>query len=145
MGYYSSGWSLVLIGLAEAVVFPWVYGAKRLKKDIEYMVGFTIGPHWWFCWTFITPTLLIVSRHVLYGISLCHINPNASFNNYTANLIVTLSLFIGNFDLQSNRFHSFVLRRLRIAYMGTSARMDDGNCFCCHDPYFRFISHIEFL
>ena len=25
MGYYSSGWSLVLIGLAEAMVFAWVY------------------------------------------------------------------------------------------------------------------------
>jgi len=25
MSYYSSGWSLVLIGLCEAMVFSWVY------------------------------------------------------------------------------------------------------------------------
>ena len=61
MSYYSSGWSLVLIGLAEAVIFPWVYGARRLKADIEEMIGFRLGMHWWFCWKFVTPLLLIVS------------------------------------------------------------------------------------
>ena len=66
MGYYSSGWSLVLIGLAEAIVFPWVYGAKKLKADIEYMVGFELGPHWWICWMFITPTLLIVRFRLIF-------------------------------------------------------------------------------
>ncbi len=30
MGYYSSGWSLVLMGLAEGIVFPWVYGEFRM-------------------------------------------------------------------------------------------------------------------
>lgn len=26
MSYYSSGWSLILIGLIESIVFPWIYG-----------------------------------------------------------------------------------------------------------------------
>lgn len=97
MSYYSSGWSLVLMGLAEGIVFPWVYGrsllhklfhsvqslmaclfsfcksficssvlyfgcsgADRLMKDIEHMVGFKLGKHWYFCWKFVTPLLLIV-------------------------------------------------------------------------------------
>ena len=64
MGYYSSGWSLVVIGLFEAIVFPWVYGAKRLAKDIEFMIGFKLGPQWWICWTFISPILLIVSYFI---------------------------------------------------------------------------------
>ena len=65
MGYYSSGWSLVLIGLAESMLIGWVYGAKQLMKDIEDMVGFKLRKHWWVCWTFVTPVLLIVSALVL--------------------------------------------------------------------------------
>lgn len=61
MAYYSSGWSLVLIGLAEAIIFPWVYGAKRLMGNIEDMVGFKLGMHWWVCWMFISPLIIIVS------------------------------------------------------------------------------------
>lgn len=59
MSYYSSGWSLVLIGLCEACVFAWVYTAKRLMKDIEEMIGSKLYMHWWVCWTIITPLLLI--------------------------------------------------------------------------------------
>ena len=65
MGYYSSGWSLVLIGLAEAMVIAWAYTAKKIMADIELMVGFKLYKHWWVCWTFITPLLLIVS--VIHG------------------------------------------------------------------------------
>ncbi|KAK2151826.1 hypothetical protein LSH36_349g00026 [Paralvinella palmiformis] len=59
MSYYSSGWSLVLIGLCEAMVFSWVYSAKRLMKDIETMTGSKLYMHWWVCWSIITPLLLI--------------------------------------------------------------------------------------
>ncbi|KAI0235583.1 Sodium- and chloride-dependent glycine transporter 1 [Lamellibrachia satsuma] len=60
MSYYAAGWSLVLIGLIECVVFSWVYGANRLIDNIEEMVGFRLNAHWWFCWKFITPLLLVV-------------------------------------------------------------------------------------
>ncbi len=36
-------------------------GADRLMADIEHMVGFKLGKHWYICWKFISPTLLIVS------------------------------------------------------------------------------------
>jgi solute carrier family 6 amino acid transporter-like protein 5/7/9/14 len=60
MSYYSGGWSLILIALVESMVFAWVYGASRLVDDIQLMVGFRLYPHWWFCWTFITPIFLLV-------------------------------------------------------------------------------------
>ena len=36
MSYYSSGWSLVLMGLAEGIVFPWVYGKLLIKIFLKY-------------------------------------------------------------------------------------------------------------
>ncbi|ELT98822.1 hypothetical protein CAPTEDRAFT_180472 [Capitella teleta] len=60
MGYYSSGLSLVIIGLCEVIVFAWVYGARNIKADIELMCGFQIEWHWWFCWSFVSPAVMIV-------------------------------------------------------------------------------------
>ena len=34
MGYYSSGWSLVLIGLCESAVIAWAYSAKQIMTYI---------------------------------------------------------------------------------------------------------------
>ena len=39
-------------------------GANRLMDDIEHMVGFRLGKHWYICWKFITPLLLIVSFYL---------------------------------------------------------------------------------
>lgn len=78
IGYYSSGWCLVLIGLAEGIVFPWIYGTKRLMADIEHMVGFKLNIHWWICWTFITPVLLII----VLGFNIYEFTPLA-FGDYT--------------------------------------------------------------
>ena len=40
-------------------------GADRLMDDIEHMIGFRLGKHWYICWKFITPLLLIVRICVL--------------------------------------------------------------------------------
>ena len=72
MGYFSDGWGLVLIGLCESMLIGWVYGAKRLIGNIEDMLGFKLGVHWWFCWTFITPLLLIVSTRALVVLPIGH-------------------------------------------------------------------------
>jgi len=59
VSYYSSGWSLVLMGIMESVVFAWIYGAKKVMAHVHEMVGFKLYPHWWVVWTFISPLLLI--------------------------------------------------------------------------------------
>ena len=66
--------------------FAYFAGAGNLKKDIELMVGFSIGWHWWFCWRFISPVLLIVSvfRSAYRGQSIQLIGTQAFENNIYA-------------------------------------------------------------
>ena len=45
-----------------------VPGADRMIDDLECMVGFRLYRHWWFCWKFIMPAILIV-RLVCYASS----------------------------------------------------------------------------
>ncbi|ELU15538.1 hypothetical protein CAPTEDRAFT_132296, partial [Capitella teleta] len=59
LGHYVTGLSLVIIVLFEIIVFSWVYGARKIKADIELMCGFQIGWHWWFCWAFLCPGLIV--------------------------------------------------------------------------------------
>lgn len=59
VSYYSSGWTLVIIGIIEVVVFAWVYGAKKVMAHVKEMTGNRLYPHWWFVWTFITPLFLL--------------------------------------------------------------------------------------
>ncbi|CAD5123410.1 DgyrCDS11761 [Dimorphilus gyrociliatus] len=60
VSYYGAGWSLILIGLCEVMIFGWIYGAKRLIGDIEEMLGTRMrNPYWWICWYAITPLLLL--------------------------------------------------------------------------------------
>lgn len=59
ISYYSSGWTLVVIGIIEVIVYVWIYGTKKIMAHVKEMVGFKLYPHWWFCWTFITPVLLL--------------------------------------------------------------------------------------
>ncbi|XP_067936413.1 sodium- and chloride-dependent GABA transporter 1-like [Watersipora subatra] len=59
-----SGWSLVLIGFAEVLVFGWVYGAENLLDNVQEMLNtkFRVS-HWWFwriLWRGVTPILLAV-------------------------------------------------------------------------------------
>ena len=82
LDYFVGGWSLILIGLCESMLIGWVYGAKRLMADIEDMVGFKLWKHWWFCWTFITPLLLIVSTRALVVLLDLH-HATASHRTYT--------------------------------------------------------------
>jgi len=59
VSYYSSGWTLVVMGIMESVVFSWLYGAKKVMAHVHEMVGFKLFPHWWFIWTFACPLILL--------------------------------------------------------------------------------------
>ncbi|ELU12784.1 hypothetical protein CAPTEDRAFT_109384 [Capitella teleta] len=60
ISYYGTGWSMMLLGLAELLIIGWIYGANRLKKDIEYMIGHDLSKYWLFCWMGISPLILTV-------------------------------------------------------------------------------------
>ncbi|KAF6021690.1 hypothetical protein EB796_019999 [Bugula neritina] len=61
---YFSGWSLVLIGFAEVVVYGWVYGAENILDNVQEMLGWKFHPFgWWYfriLWKVVTPLLLLV-------------------------------------------------------------------------------------
>jgi solute carrier family 6 amino acid transporter-like protein 5/7/9/14 len=59
IGYYSAGWTLVVMGIVELIVFAWIYGAKKIMAHVKEMVGFRLYPHCWVCWTFISPLALM--------------------------------------------------------------------------------------
>lgn len=58
-----AGTPLLMIGLFQVIVVPWVYGTKRFIKDIESMVG--EKPKWFWIifqisWKGITPVVLFI-------------------------------------------------------------------------------------
>jgi solute carrier family 6 amino acid transporter-like protein 5/7/9/14 len=59
VSYYSSGWTLVVMGIMEAVVFSWIYGAKKVIAHVKEMAGVKLYFHWWIIWSIISPLLLI--------------------------------------------------------------------------------------
>lgn len=65
MDWYVGAVTLMLVSILECVVLTWVYGHKRLCRDIEMMLGHP--PHvWWLvCWSGVSPLMLLVSYHTL--------------------------------------------------------------------------------
>ena len=58
-----AGYPLLIVGLLEVIVVPWVYGTDRFIRDIECMIG--PYPRWFwniwiYSWKFICPFVLIV-------------------------------------------------------------------------------------
>ena len=59
-----AGYPLLLVGLCQVIVVPWIYGSGRLCKDIECMIGkrpawfWTI---WIISWKYICPTVITAS------------------------------------------------------------------------------------
>eukprot|EP00794_Sanderia_malayensis_P019884 gene19884-21825_t len=56
---YTAGLSVLFVGIVEVFVVGWIYGAGRLKSNIEFMVDGSISHIWVILWKFITPFLCI--------------------------------------------------------------------------------------
>jgi hypothetical protein len=61
---YVAGYPLLVVGILQVIVVPWVYGVEQFILDIECMIG--KKPRWFWmiwivAWKFITPLVLIVS------------------------------------------------------------------------------------
>jgi SNF family Na+-dependent transporter len=59
-----AGYPLLVSGLIQVLVVIWIYGADKLKHDIECMIGKKSELFWkfWFlCWKFLCPAVLIVT------------------------------------------------------------------------------------
>lgn len=60
--WYSASISVILICVLEVVMVAWIYGVDNFIADIYFMIGKRPGIVWKFCWMYITPVILIVSR-----------------------------------------------------------------------------------
>ncbi|CAF0839573.1 unnamed protein product [Brachionus calyciflorus] len=57
-----AGYPLLIVGLLQVIVVPWVYGTERFVNDIECMIGKKSKSFWliWIIsWRFITPLVLL--------------------------------------------------------------------------------------
>ena len=69
--------------------------AKNIKRDIETMIGFKLYIHWWICWTFISPLLLLVS--------------NVSYRLYYVHSFVDITST--HSSMVSNKRHTFIRKK----------------------------------
>ncbi|XP_055593646.1 sodium-dependent nutrient amino acid transporter 1-like [Uranotaenia lowii] len=57
--HYGVTFVTLTLGVAELVCFAWIYGVKRICKDIEFMLGIKTGFLWTLCWKYITPLMIL--------------------------------------------------------------------------------------
>ena len=57
---YGTSLSLLFIVFLETASVCWIFGVKRFSDKLEEMYGHRPGIYWRICWTYISPTLLLV-------------------------------------------------------------------------------------
>ncbi|XP_049539813.1 sodium-dependent nutrient amino acid transporter 1-like [Anopheles darlingi] len=58
--YYGVQFVTLSSAIFELFAFCWLYGFKKLSRDIQFMLNRRTGFLWQACWRFITPLLLVV-------------------------------------------------------------------------------------
>lgn len=69
------GVSVVLLMMLEVIAVVWVYGLRRLTRDIHFMLGRSTGLYWKVCWGVFNPVFLVIvfvysqvqSQELTYG------------------------------------------------------------------------------
>lgn len=76
---YATTFSVVVIGLLETLTIAYLYGARRLLKDVEYMIGtmHKLTKYWWaFTWLVLVPIMTLV---IIVNAALDHITHAAEY------------------------------------------------------------------
>lgn len=50
---------IYVMAIAELITFCWIYGIKRLCRDVEFMLGIKSNWYWRISWGIIAPVLMI--------------------------------------------------------------------------------------
>ncbi|GAB0087877.1 Transporter [Sergentomyia squamirostris] len=58
--FFGASFIAFFLAIAELIAISWVYGVKRLCKDVEFMLNVQIGLYWRICWGFITPIMMAI-------------------------------------------------------------------------------------
>ena len=59
MDTQAGGISLLFVGLSETICIGWFYGADRLLKNVEEMIGYKPGNWWKIAWKYIGPVFIM--------------------------------------------------------------------------------------
>jgi solute carrier family 6 dopamine transporter-like protein 3 len=62
---YSATYSIMIAVLVENIAVAWIYGTDRFCDDIYEMIKMRPSRFWIYCWKYITPSCLTVSKHFL--------------------------------------------------------------------------------
>ena len=55
---YGIAMSLLFVVLLESIVISWIYGTKKIARQIQEMHGHKPGKFWTYCWRYISPIFL---------------------------------------------------------------------------------------
>lgn len=58
--FFCVSFLIYVLGITELITFGWIYGIKRICKDIEFMLGSKSNLYWRISWGVIAPFLMIV-------------------------------------------------------------------------------------
>ena len=61
--FFVSGFVIFFLTILEVVGIIYVYGFKRVLKDIKFMLGIELGMYWKFCWIFLPVALSFFFIH----------------------------------------------------------------------------------
>ncbi|XP_050710225.1 sodium-dependent nutrient amino acid transporter 1-like isoform X2 [Eriocheir sinensis] len=60
VNHYSGGVSIILLMVVELIAVMWVYGLRRLIRDIHFMLNRSTGLYWKVCWGAFNPLFLAI-------------------------------------------------------------------------------------
>ncbi|KAL5286509.1 hypothetical protein ACFFRR_007883 [Megaselia abdita] len=56
--FYGCCFIAIILAIAQLIAVSWMYGVKRLCRDITFMFGMKTGLYWRICWAVVTPGLM---------------------------------------------------------------------------------------
>lgn len=59
LDFFGATFVALVLAIFELVAIGWVYGVKRLCRDVEFMLGIKTSKYYRLCWGIITPLLMI--------------------------------------------------------------------------------------
>jgi len=69
LDFFGATFVALVLAIFELLAIGWVYGVKRVCRDVEFMLGRKTSIYYRLCWGFITPllmTIILVYMLVLY-------------------------------------------------------------------------------
>lgn len=60
LDWYSAGFTPIILGLTELLVITHVYGWRRFRRDVNFMLGYYPSHYWTIAWVVIAPLLIVV-------------------------------------------------------------------------------------